>query len=238
MSDNTPLGDRMKRYEQAYRQYLPRRSYTLMRLDGQAFHTYLRGAAKPFDMDFIAEMNLMAQWLCVVIAGARFAYTQSDEISLLITDFDTVRTQPWVGGRVDKLVSLAAGQASAYMARMRQNHPGLPVFDCRVWSMADPVEVANYFIWRQRDAVRNSVLMLGQHHFTQKQLHGRSCDEIQELLSTEKGVNWNDVDPGCKRGRLIALVPGEGWVTRAAPHFKAEPGTELAELIPVLPTLN
>jgi tRNA(His) 5'-end guanylyltransferase len=238
VSDNTPLGDRMKRYEQAYRQVLPRRSYTLMRLDGRAFHTYLRGSAKPFDMDFVSEMNMVTQWLCVDIQGAKFAYTQSDEISILITDFDSIQTEPWVGGRIDKLTSLAAGQASAYLSRLRQNHPGLAVFDCRAWPMSDPVEVANYFVWRQRDAVRNSIQMVGQTYFSHQELQGKSCDEIQEMLFSKHGVNFNDIDPGCKRGRLIACDESEGWVTMAAPMFKAEPNTILAQLIPSLPSLN
>lgn len=237
MSDNTPLGDRMKRYERTYQHYLPRRSYTVMRLDGRAFHTYLRGAEKPFDMTFISEMNAMAQWLCVDIQGSQFAYVQSDEISILLTDFATTQTEPWVGGRVDKMVSLAAGQASAYLSRLRQNHPGLPKFDCRVFPLSDPVEVANYFIWRQKDAVRNSIQMVGQTYFSPKELHGKSTDEVQDMLLKEKGVNWNDTDPGCKRGRVVARDDVEGWATLAAPHFVAEPGTFLARSIPRLPTL-
>lgn len=238
MSDNTPIGDRMKRYERAYQHYLPRRSYTVMRLDGRAFHTYLRGAEKPFDMTFISEMNVMTQWLCVDVQGAQFAYVQSDEISILLTDFATTQTEPWVGGRVDKMVSLAAGGASAYLSRLRQNHPGLPTFDCRVFPLSDPVEVANYFIWRQKDAVRNSIQMVGQTYFSPKELHGKSTDEVQDMLFKEKGVNWNDTDPGCKRGRVVVRDDVEGWSTMAAPHFVAEPGTFLARSIPRLPTLT
>lgn len=237
-SDNTPLGDRMKAYERAFRDHLPRRAYTLIRLDGKAFHTYLRNAEKPFDMNFISEMGMLAQWLCVDIQGAKFAYHQSDEISILLTDFDTVRSEPWAGGRVDKILSWSAGGASSYLAKLRYFQQGTPVFDCRVWSMADPVEVANYFVWRQRDAVRNSIQMLGQRHFTQWELHGKSCDEIQEMLFTKKGINWNDLPVSCKRGQFIHTVPDGGWYIGGAPHFKAEPGTELARLIPVLPSLN
>lgn len=238
MSDNTPLGDRMKQYETAFRQMLPRRAYTLIRCDGRAFHTYLRGAKKPFDMDFVAEMALVTQRLCEDIQGAQFAYTQSDEISLLLTDFETTRTQPWVGGRADKTLSLASGLASAYLARLRQNHPGLPVFDCRVWSMSDPVEVANYFVWRQRDCVRNSILATGQHHFSHAELQGKSTSEVQEMLFTQKGVNWNDTPASCKRGQVAVRDPEEGWLTFAAPHFRAEPHTFLAGCIPQLPSLT
>lgn len=238
MGDNTSLGDRMKTYERAFRDYLPRRTYTLLRLDGRAFHTYLRNAKKPFDMDFVSEMGAVAQWLCVDMQGARFAYHQSDEISILLTDFDTTRSEPWAGGRVDKILSWAAGGASAYLSKLRYFHPGTPVFDCRVFSLSDPVEVANYFVWRQRDAVRNSIQMVGQHHFTQRELHGKSGDEIQEMLFKKKGVNWNDTPVSCKRGQLIHPIPDEGWYIGGAPQFKAEPGTMLAQLIPALPSLN
>lgn len=238
MSDNTPLGERMKRYERTFRQFLPRRAYTLMRLDIRAAHTYLRHAERPFDRGFMTDMDIVSAKLCEEIPGARFAYTQSDEISLLITDFDTTQTEPWFGGNLTKLVSVSAGLASALLAKQRYIIPGAPHFDSRVWSMADPVEVANYFVWRQRDAVRNSILMVGQHHFSHSELHGKSTDEVQEMLFTQHGVNWSKLPGHCKRGRLTVHSADEGWITFAAPTFKAEAGTYLAHLIPSLPRLD
>ncbi len=58
------LGDRMKDYENRSRVYLPRRGYTLIRLDGKAFHTYTRGFNRPFDEGLIDAMNKTAQFLC------------------------------------------------------------------------------------------------------------------------------------------------------------------------------
>lgn len=238
MSENTALDERMKRYEHTFRRYVPRRAYTLMRLDGRAFHSYLRAARRPFDRDFMAHMDILAVKLCEEIQGARFAYVQSDEISLLLTDFETPQSELWFGGNVSKLLSVSSGLASAYFTHMRYFYDGLPHFDSRVWSMSDPVEVANYFVWRQRDAVRNSIQMVGQHHFTQAELHGRSCDQIQEMLFSQKGVNWGAFPAECKRGRLVAQVGGEGLVSLGAPQFKAEPGNVLADLIPQLPSLK
>jgi tRNA(His) 5'-end guanylyltransferase len=237
MSDNIPLGDRMKRYEHATRQFLPRRTYVLMRLDGRAFHSYLYGAERPFDRDFMGDMNLTALRLLEEIQGARFAYVQSDEISILITDFEETQTEPWFGGNMSKLLSVSAGLASAYFALLRREWPGLPHFDSRVWVMSDPVEVANYFVWRQRDAVRNSIQMVGQTYFSPRQLQRKSLGQIQEMLSEVYKINWNDFPPECKRGRLIFR---NDWTTQtvAAPLFKAEAGTELAELIPQLPSLR
>lgn len=252
--DNTPLATRMKRYEFAYRQYLPRRSYTLMRLDGRAFHTYLKDAEKPFDPDFIKCMDVVAEALCRDIQGAKFAYTQSDEISILITDFDTLQSEPWFDGRIDKMTSVAASNAAATLYALRPHTTYVPQFDCRVWTINDPVEVANYFVWRQMDWTRNSIQMMGQHYFSVTELKGKSCDEIQEMLFSEHGINWNNIGDGLKRGRVIwyrGLWPKDPtrlaqpddkaararWQAADAPRFEAAPGNWLAGVIPPLPSL-
>jgi tRNA(His) 5'-end guanylyltransferase len=77
------LGTRMKeQYEDRTRFFIPRRTYTLMRIDGKAFHTYTRGCAKPFDAGLMDDMDKTATALCEDIQGAVFAYVQSDEISI------------------------------------------------------------------------------------------------------------------------------------------------------------
>jgi tRNA(His) 5'-end guanylyltransferase len=256
MSDNTRLGDRMKGYEAVHRSVLPRRTYTLLRVDGRAFHTYLRGCARPFDETFMADMDAVAEALCADITGSVFAYTQSDEISVLLTDFATIHTQPWFGGVIAKQLSISAALATAVLNERR---PGRALFDSRVFTIADPVEIANYFLWRQRDCVRNSISMAAQAHFSHKRLHGVSSGGMQELLFTEAGVNWNDYPDSCKRGRVTVRHTGERpveyvdkrsgetvrttaarswWETSAAPHFTTTSGDWLAETIPALPTLR
>jgi tRNA(His) guanylyltransferase len=257
MTDNTALGDRMKRYEATHRTTLPRRTYTLLRVDGRAFHSYLRGCQKPFDEQFMTDMDHVAEALCAEITGAVFAYTQSDEISLLITDFATEHTEPWFGGVTAKWLSISAALATAVLNERRPGRRAL--FDARVFTLSDPVEVANYFLWRQRDAVRNSISMAAQAHFSHKRLDGVSSAGMQELLFTEAGVNWNDYPDGCKRGRVSVRQTGERpveyvdrrsgetvrttavrswWTTDAAPHFTTEPASWLAGMIPVLPSLR
>lgn len=257
MSDNTALGDRMKGYEAVQRIVLPRRTYSLLRLDGRAFHTYLRGCQKPFDEPFMADMDAVAEACCAEISGSVFAYTQSDEISILITDFATIQTQPWFDGVVAKVLSVSASLATAVLNERRPGKRAL--FDARVFTISDPVEVANYFLWRQRDAVRNSISMAAQAHFSHKRLHGVGSAAMQELLFAEAGVNWNNYPDGCKRGRITTRCTGERpvqyidkrtnetvsttavrswWQTQAAPHFTTKPGAWLAETIPQLPTLN
>lgn len=256
MSDTTALGDRMKAYETTYRALLPRRTYTLLRLDGRAFHSYLRGCERPFDEGFMADMDAVAESLCAEITGSVFAYTQSDEISILVTDFASEQTEPWFGGVVAKQLSISAALATAVLNERRPGARAL--FDSRVFTLSDPVEVANYFLWRQRDAVRNSISMAAQARFSHKRLHGVSSGGMQELLFAEAGITWNDYPDGCKRGRTVVRNTGERlveytdkrtnqrnatmamrtwWETSAAPHFTTEPGSWLARTIPALPTL-
>ena len=257
MTTSSALGDRMKGYEDAYRTTLPRRTYTLLRLDGKAFHSYLRGCRRPFDEQFMADMDAVAEALCTEVSGAAFAYTQSDEISLLVTDFASLQTQPWFGGVVAKVLSVSASLATAVLNERRPGRRAL--FDARVFTLSDPVEVANYFLWRQRDAVRNSIAMAAQTAFSHKRLHGVSSGGMQELLWSEAGINWNAYPDGCKRGRVTVRTLGERpveyvdkrtretvqttavrswWETDAAPNFAADPGAWLAERIPAMPSLG
>src|SRR5690606_41110404 len=143
------LGASTNGYDPAHRAALPRRTYTLLRLDGRAFRTSRRGADQPFDMPFITDMAAVSEALCEEISGTVFAYHQSDEISLLLTDFATPQTQPWFGGVVAKQLSVSASLATAVLNERRPGKRAL--FDARVFTISDPVEVANYFLWRQRD---------------------------------------------------------------------------------------
>jgi len=257
VSDRTALGDRMKCYEATTRHTLPRRTYTILRVDGRAFHTYLRGAAKPFDETFMTDMDRVAEALCAEITGSVFAYTQSDEISVLVTDFASEQTEPWFGGIIAKQVSISAALATAVLNERRPGRRAL--FDARAFTISDPVEVANYFLWRQRDAVSNSISMAAQAHFPHKRLHGVNSGGMQELLWAEAGVNWNDYPDGCKRGRTTVRQTGERdveyvdkrtnettrttavrswWQTDGAPRFTTGPGSWLAKTIPPLPSLT
>ena len=142
----------MKGYEEAARLVLPRRTYTILRCDGKAFHSHLRGAEKPFDAQFMADMDEVAAVLCKQVAGTVLAYTHSDEISLLLADFGSVHTEPWFGGGGQKMASVSASIATDGAER---DPARLPVVRLPRVTIPSQVEVANYFIWRQRDCVRN-----------------------------------------------------------------------------------
>ena len=114
------LGDRMKSYyEDRTRTYLPRRCYTVIRVDGKAFHTYTKGLQKPFDNDLISDMNETAKYLCQNIQGAKMGYVQSDEISIILTDFDSLTTAAWFDGNIQKMSSVAASMATAKFNQLR-----------------------------------------------------------------------------------------------------------------------
>ena len=244
---NDPYGERMKAYEKATQTVLPPRTYTIIRVDGRAFHTYLREAAKPFDPRVIEAMDLTAQGLLAAMSGSRFAYTQSDEISVLLTDLDP-QSQPWFGGEVQKLASVAASLATAAF----NNHYGglrVATFDARAYTIPSRIEVANYFMWRQKDAIRNAISMAAQAEFSQKELHGKNTDEMQELLFQERGINFknrytdrerrggvvtrrNFVLPSSPNGRSQDAIRSQ-WVRQDAPDFSLDDGSFLADQIPV-----
>jgi len=211
------LGDRMKRYEAVTRFTLPRRTYTVLRIDGRAFHTFTRGLAKPYDVSFMDLMDKAALSLCEQIAGAQFAYVQSDEISVLVVDFLDIGTEPWFDGAVQKWASVSASIATAAfnyglmeLKGLNFNENELPitkklptaVFDSRVFIIPDLIEVENYFVWRQQDAERNSIMMLARAHASHKQLAGKNRTAQHEIIH-KAGDNWAKHPVGFKHGRMI-----------------------------------
>lgn len=114
------LGDRMKsNFENRTRYYLPRRTYTIIRLDGCHFHTYTRGLQKPFDKGLIEDFDSTIIAMLPEIQGAVFAYTQSDEVSILLTDFETPQTCAWFDGGLQKMCSVAASVMTAHFNKFR-----------------------------------------------------------------------------------------------------------------------
>lgn len=256
--DKDPLGTRMKEsYENITRYSLPRRTYTILRLDGKAWHTYTRDLKKPFDYELFEDIDNAIIAMLPQIQGAVFAYTQSDEISILLTDFATPQTSAWFDGNLQKMCSVAASIITAEFNRTRCArlfHEVGPVniftmphayFDARVFTIPDRVEVMNYFIWRNQDCSRNSVSMVAQANFSHKELQGKNTPEMHEMLH-QKGVNWaTDFPDGAKNGRLIVKenyeIKGEfesiertRWTSKGAWKF-TEDKDKLLNMIPTYP---
>lgn len=204
--DKTKLGDRMKNFERLTQNNLMPKTPAIIRLDGKAFHTFTRGLQKPYSRDLREAMNDTALSLVNQIQGAVFAYVQSDEISILLRDWDKLTTDAWFDGKIQKIVSISAAIATATFNR-EFSHPSFEspaLFDSRVFNLPFN-EVTNYFIWRQRDAERNSVNMLGQFYFSHKQLQGKNVSQVQDMLMTEldEPVNWNNIATWAKRGSCV-----------------------------------
>lgn len=221
------LADRMKRYESVSKNYLTRRVPVIIRLDGKAFHSFTKGMVKPFDNILVDCMQETMKYLCQNIQGAVLGYTQSDEITIVVTDYKTLTTDAWFGYNVQKMTSISASMATfkfnevlrdiiyerqkyeysisnleVYKAALEKG----AMFDSRVFNI--PVEeVSNCLIWRQKDATRNSIQSVGQFYFSQHTLHGKSCSDIQNMLMEEKSINWNDTPTHLKRGSCCIQKP-------------------------------
>jgi tRNA(His) guanylyltransferase len=224
------LGDRMKAYEGCYRLFIPKKSLVVIRLDGVAFHTFTKGLERPFDADLMADMDETTKFLCEKISGVKIGYVQSDEISLVLSDRDTLDTEPWFGNNLQKLCSVSAAMCTAKFNQLRiasaiENPPcdedgnivsdsfegvvmahRLAYFDARVFVLPNEAEVYNYLQWRSNDASRNSVSSVAQSLYSHKELHGKSNSDKQELIF-QKGINWNDYTYRQKRGGTFARIP-------------------------------
>lgn len=234
--DKTTLGDRMKNnYENISRYYLTRRMPVIARLDGRAFHTFTRGFKKPFDDVLVKTMQDTMKYLCENIQGCVLGYTQSDEISLVLTDYAELTTDAWFGNNLQKMCSVSASMATMaftknfvknvkecermalignvvlfeddekYINVLKKAIEKGAMFDSRVFTIPKE-EVCNYFLWRQQDATRNSIQSVGQANFSQKELRGKSCNNIQDMLMAQKGINWNDYATTLKRGSCCIKV--------------------------------
>lgn len=197
------LGDRMKAYEDVLRHKLMRRTPVIIRLDGKAFHTWTKGLDRPHDDTFISIMANVTQYVCENVQGAVFGYCQSDEISILLRDYDNINTCSWFDSNIQKMVSISASLATAKfnaLAVEAFDDKPLALFDSRVFNLPKD-EVVNYFIWRQQDAVRNSIRSVATHYLGHKKCHGLNNSQVQDLLmQMDVPVNWNDLPIHKKRG--------------------------------------
>ncbi len=195
----------MKRYEAVTRTQLIPLLPTLARVDGRSFHAFTKGMERPYDMWMVQAMRDTAMAL-VKETGARTAYTQSDEITLLWYS-DRPGSQIWFDGDHTKMVSQIAAQATlhfyrACLERMPEHARKLPTFDGRVWQVPNKEEAANVFRWREWDATKNSITMAASSVYTEEELHGKNGSQKQDML-WQKGINWNDYPAFFKRGTFI-----------------------------------
>ena len=227
----TSLDVRMKRYEAVSDVVLMRRTPVILRFDGSHFHTYTRGFEKPFDSAMMETMQKTMEALCNDIQGAVFGYTQSDEITIVLCDYKTLETSAWFDNRLEKLCSVGASKASRYfnkffievtekayknkevtdkMYEKYKSRYFAADFDCRAFNIPKE-EVCNCVIWRQNDAEKNSIQSLAQSLYSHKELNGLKCNQLQNKMFTEKGVNWSELPTYCKRGSACIKDENGKW---------------------------
>lgn len=238
--DKDELGTRMKEfYENVPKTRLTRKVPVAIRLDGSHFHTFTRGFQKPFDQVLIKSMQDTMKYLCENIQGCVLGYTQSDEITLILTDYKKQTSSAWFDYEVQKVVSTSAALATmAFNRAFRENAEKWienyyeawnhtkeedrlvdvyekamemgATFDSRCFNIPKE-EVCNLLYWRQHDASKNSISMAAYANFSHNTLQGKSSTEKQDMLMLEKGINWNDYPTTCKRG-CCCVKSEKGWV--------------------------
>lgn len=238
------LGTRMKTfYENIPKTQLMRRVPVAIRIDGKSFHTFTKGFQKPFDPVLMDTMQRTMKYLCENIQGCIFGYTQSDEITLILTDYQKLTSEAWFNYEVQKMASVSASMVtmafnkyfSENIIKYNSTHDPLiegnkrlieryvnaaekgAMFDARCFNIPKE-EVTNLIYWRQLDATRNSIQMVGQAHFSHDELQDKTCNMIQDMLMTKYGINWNDFTIPCKRGTACIKV-----ATKVTENIKREP---------------
>jgi tRNA(His) 5'-end guanylyltransferase len=201
------IGERMKSYEEHFTSlrlipHLP----VCIRLDGRSFHRKTRNSLKPFDENLHSGMVFTALKLAEE-TDTRVAYTQSDEISLILLEANQ-HSEPYFGGKVFKIQSVLASLAALTFEERRATRFSYLEsdcqFDCRVWNLPSLDEAVNYLIWRELDATRNSVQMAARSRFSHKECLNKSSSELQEMLFAI-GINWNNYPAWAKRGSYLVL---------------------------------
>lgn len=202
------LDTRMKWYEHTYRDRVPARMPVVIRLDGKCFHSLTRKCVRPFD-EKLWEAMTDAVLVLMNEVPARLAYQQSDEVSLLLVDYNRFDTEQWFRGVIQKMASVSASIMGVHFS-LNWGLPGY--FDSRVMAIPER-DIENYFVWRQRDCMRNAASMAAQDKFSTKELHGKNGDEMKMMLENA-GVRFDDYPEYFRFGTVI-----EKNLREAAPIF-------------------
>jgi tRNA(His) 5'-end guanylyltransferase len=203
--ENDDFGDRMKDFEQreAGRRFLSMLPICV-RLDGKCFHNYTKGMERPYDKRLSDVMVAVTKFL-VEETNACMGYVQSDEISLVLYS-DSYNSQIYYDGKIAKIVSVVASLCTAKFNELAMKaglSDKLAFFDCRAWQVPNLVEAANAFLWRELDSSKNSISMASRAYFSHKALMNKTGSEMQEMLFSQKGINWNDYPSFFKRGTFV-----------------------------------
>ena len=211
------LSDRIKLYENTYRQVFPPNSWIIIRLDGKGFHTWTRGLTQFNEGLSNTFISTAVSVVDSIFSNALLAYGQSDEVTIVLSPvYDPA--QYMFGAKHDKLVSVSSSAFTAAFNSCKNEYADLrskppAIFDSRVFAVPSVDEVINTLLFRQQDAVRNSVQSLARTLASHKECHGLDSSGLQDLCH-ERGTNWNDLAPKWKRGwtlvkRQVTIDPAQ-----------------------------
>lgn len=203
--ENKTLSERFMEYEKKYQLFIDHTKYTILRMDGRSFSKLTKRYAKPFDSEFIKNMNYAGKTLFKTFQNIFAVYVQSDEITVILKPTETLEQFPFKG-RVDKLLSLSAASVAANFTSVlyKNNLDTAPEFDSRYFQVDTIQEAINALIYRQNDCIRNAISMIGQKKFPLNELQHVTTDELIEKLKTEKRIDvYKDYDSHLIFGRLI-----------------------------------
>lgn len=190
------MGDKFKEIEKVSRtiEYVENTKAIVIRVDGRAFHTFTRNMERPYS-SVLEKCREAAATAVVTSLHPTFAYYQSDEISFVwLVDQSKPNSQHPFNGRVDKLISVCASLTSvAFYQEYIKHEPDcnkLPHFDGRLAGTFDSSEEAMHCVmWRENDAMRNSLQMLAQSLCSHNELQNKNCN-AQYTMCNSAGVDW------------------------------------------------
>jgi len=225
------LDDRMKHYKYMSDPTLIRGQAAIIHIDGRKFSTFTQGLTKPVDDILMATMQNTALTLCSKIHGCIFAYTQSDEINLVLQDWFNPEATPYFSWRVKKLASTIAADAtlifnnifSEYVVKMGDamgeglldpDNDELQRYASHMFKgsfAVDPFslpreEVINYMLWRQYDCKRNIIQAYAQKFVGHKAIHGKNTSEQVDML-LEKGIDIYSQADEILKGSAVYILP-------------------------------
>jgi tRNA(His) 5'-end guanylyltransferase len=202
--ERDPLGNLIKGWESSYERTAQRGMPLVARLDGRSFHTWTSGLNRPYDIRF-QECMISAATSLLNDLTPIVAYVQSDEITICWNIAPDSKAEYPFGGRIQKLASVLASIATnGFNEKARRVLPQKPpaCFDARIFQVPGSEDLVRVLLWRENDAVKNSVSMLAQSVFSHKELHGVGTGQKIKMLE-ERGIKWADQPSHFKKGLYL-----------------------------------
>jgi len=210
------ISDRMKLYERSYDQRLVRRLPVVIRVDGKNFSKLTRKLSKP-SYAFLDAMALTLKDVASSIEGCVFGYTQSDELSFVLKNDQSLESSPWFDNRIQKMASVIASEVTYAFINNTKDFvfDRKSIFDARVFVLPSIGEVVNYMIWRNQDCMKNASSMAVDYGLREKLgtktalklISGKNSLERVALLKEHAGIDFDkEYLPSFKFGSTVYKI--------------------------------